>query len=56
MKKVYIIVSALLLGSVILSCTPESITDKVQPTACCGEDGEIPPPPPPPGGGLGNGG
>ncbi|MDY2588193.1 hypothetical protein [Winogradskyella aquimaris] len=48
MKKVYIVVVALILNTVVVSCTPESIVDRVENTACCGEEGEIPPPPPPP--------
>ncbi|TVZ60053.1 hypothetical protein NA63_2601 [Flavobacteriaceae bacterium MAR_2010_105] len=53
MKKIHIILFTVLLAMVIVSCTPQSLSDQnpiLQ--ACCGDDGEItPPPPPPPNGG-----
>ncbi len=49
MKKIYIVVTAIILNMAYLSCTPQQLSDKSAiPQACCGEEGTIPPPPPPP--------
>ncbi|MEY8870282.1 hypothetical protein [Meridianimaribacter flavus] len=48
MKKVYVIICVLGVNMLFYGCNPESISEEVNPQACCGENGEIPPPPPPP--------
>jgi hypothetical protein len=56
MKKLSIILFAVVLNMAFFSCNPERITDDIVPQACCGEGEEIPPPPPPPPPAPGTGG
>ncbi len=50
--KTFILSVLLALGSMALSCTPQSFNDELTtPQACCGEDEDIPPPPNGSGGG-----
>ena len=45
MKKITLLLLAIIFNTIVFSCEPESIADKVNPQACCGEGEEIPPPP-----------
>jgi len=52
MKKVYILLLAIVLNIALYSCTKPGVAEEgFLIEACCGDDGDIPPPPPPPPGG-----